>query len=246
MTESSWIANNTNEGDAVDGSDSKGIGQWNMGRIKTIEGFMGGTSIEDASSGQQVEAMVKDMKQNYRRSYRTLQTPGLEAWQYEEAIKDYWGYQEVGKRNQFAQQLISSGGQYVSPGQGVRSFTGALTYQDNKQSYRDVGNNMQAAGFQVREQSDFGPVGKHAKNSYHKYNEAFDVTHQTGDKATSIAKTQRLKEVIRNLNLFKEVIGPGDYEAGLWPDRSHDEHLHLGGLMRPITQRDIAMINSVN
>jgi DNA-binding ferritin-like protein len=211
-----------------------------MGRIKTIEGFMNGTPLEKASSGQQVEAMVKEMKQDYKRSYRTLMTPGLPAARYEEAIKEYWGYGEVGQRYQFAQQLISSGGQYISPGQGVRSSTGALTYQDNKQSYRDVGNSMKAARFKVGEHSDFGPVGQHAANSYHKYDEAFDVTHQTGDYATSIAKTRRLKEVIRSLNLFKEVIGPGD------GDPDHTTHLHLGGLMREITEQDIAMINSVN
>lgn len=240
MTESSWIANRINKGDASDGTDSKGLGQWNMGRIKAIEGFMGGTPIEKASSGQQVEAMIKEMKQSYKSSYRTLMTPGLPAARYEEAIKDYWNYGDVGQRNQYAQQLISSGGQYISPGQGVRSFTGALTYQDNKQSYRDVADSMQAAGFQVREQSDFGSVGQHASNSYHKYDEAFDVTHQTGDYATSIAKTQQLKEVIRSLNLFKEVIGPGD------GDPKHEVHLHLGGLLRPMTSQDLAMINSVN
>lgn len=128
-----------------------------------------------------------------------------------------------------------------------RSGTGALTFAGNKMRYQKAGKAFQGAGFTVREQSLFDKVDPvHSGNSHHNYDEAFDITHQEGDDvALSIAKTKRLKEVVRGLNLFKEVIGPGDYEAGLWKDRSHDEHLHLGGLLRPITQEDIDAINSV-
>ena len=130
-----------------------------------------------------------------------------------------------------------------------RSRTGAFVYKDERQSYIAAGKAFESAGFRVGEQSDFDPVdGDHAPNSYHNYNEAFDITHQKGDRKTSIAKTKRLKEVIRNFDppLFDEIIGPGDYEEGRWKDRSHDTHLHLGGLLREITQDDIDAINSVN
>nr|AKH48820.1 exonuclease [uncultured marine virus] len=122
---------------------------------------------------------------------------------------------------------------------GPKGPTGALTFADSRQTYKDAGTAFKSAGFQVREQADFGPVGSHAANSYHNYNEAFDITHQTGDYNMSIAKTKRLKEVVHGLGLFKEVIGPGDGDPG------HETHLHLGGLLRPITPQDIAQINSV-
>jgi len=125
--------------------------------------------------------------------------------------------------------------------QGQRSFTGALTYADNKQVYVDAGRALEAAGFRVGEHSAFDNVDPvHAQNSYHNFDEAFDITHQTGDYDTSIEKTRRLKEVIRSLGLFAEIIGPGD------GDPNHETHLHLGGLMRPITAEDIKLINSVN
>ena len=38
---------------------------------------------------------------------------------------------------------------------------------------------------------------------------------------------------------FAEVIGPGD------GDPRHETHLHLGGLMRPITEEDIQILNSL-
>lgn len=124
--------------------------------------------------------------------------------------------------------------------------TGALTYQANQQSYLDVGNALVSAGFKVSEQSAFDEVDPvHAPNSYHNYDEAFDITHQTGGdsleaKQASIEKTRQLKELIRSMNIFKEVIGPGDGN----PD--HEEHLHLGGLIRPITQEELNLINSIN
>ena len=121
-----------------------------------------------------------------------------------------------------------------------RSFTGALSYKSNEQTYRDVGTALQQLNFRVAEHPDFGgssPV--HAANSYHNYGEAFDVTHHIGDYASSIAKTKALKNKIRELNLFAEVIGPGD------GDPNQETHLHLGGLMRPITEEDIKVLNSL-
>ena len=124
--------------------------------------------------------------------------------------------------------------------------TGALTYEANRQAYLNIGNALVKGGFKVSEQSAFDKVDPvHAPNSYHNYDEAFDITHQTGGespeaKQASIAKTRQLKEVIRSMNIFKEVIGPGD------GDPAHTEHLHLGGLIRPFTQEELDLINSIN
>ena len=41
------------------------------------------------------------------------------------------------------------------------------------------------------------------------------------------------------MGLFEEIIGPGD------GDPKHETHLHLGGLMRPITPQDIATLKSL-
>lgn len=122
-----------------------------------------------------------------------------------------------------------------------RSFTDALIYEGNKGAYQHAGTTLQKLGFKVAEHPDFGGVAPvHAGNSFHGYGEAFDITHQTGDYDTSIEKTRQLKELIRSMNLFKEVIGPGD------GDPAHATHLHLGGLMRPLTAEDIEILNSFN
>ena len=120
-----------------------------------------------------------------------------------------------------------------------KSFTDALIYEGNKGAYQHAGQTLQKLGFQVAEHPDFGGVAPvHAGNSFHGYGEAFDITHQTGDYDTSIEKTRQLKELIRSMNLFKEVIGPGDGNP------AHETHLHLGGLMRPLTAEDIEKLNS--
>mgnify|MGYP001236769965 CR=1 FL=1 len=128
-------------------------------------------------------------------------------------------------------------------GEAKRSFTGALTYESNEQVYRDVGTVLERLNFKVAEHSDFGDgsIGKHSPNSYHYHNEAFDVTHWDGQpfEAVSKGETIKLKENIRSLGLFKEVIGPGD------GDPNHATHLHLGGLLRPITEEDIMVLNSI-
>lgn len=121
-----------------------------------------------------------------------------------------------------------------------KSFTGAMMYSDNPQEYVKTGEALVGLGFKVAEHPAFGgsaPV--HANNSYHGYGEAFDVTHQTGEYNASIEKTRQLKDAIRSMGLFEEIIGPGD------GDPNHETHLHLGGLMRPITPQDIETLKSL-
>ena len=132
-----------------------------------------------------------------------------------------------------------------------RSFTNALTYDGNKGAYQHAGTTLQKLGFTVTEHPDFGGVEPvHAGNSFHGYGEAFDIKHMTGDYQESIDKTERLKELIRSMGLFKEVIGPGDWDpnAEQTPEqllyKQHQFHLHLGGLMRPLTAEDIEKLNS--
>jgi len=121
-----------------------------------------------------------------------------------------------------------------------RSFTGAMMYSENPQDYVQTGNALVGLGFKVAEHPAFGGTAPvHAGNSYHGYGEAFDVTHQTGEYNASIEKTKQLKDAIRNMGLFEEIIGPGD------GDPNHETHLHLGGLMRPITPQDIETLKSL-
>ena len=121
-----------------------------------------------------------------------------------------------------------------------RSFTGAMMYNDNPQEYVKTGNALVGLGFKVAEHPAFGGTAPvHANNSYHGYGEAFDVTHQTGERNSSIEKTRQLKDAIRSMGLFEEIIGPGD------DDPNHETHLHLGGLMRPITPQDIETLKSL-
>ena len=166
---------------------------------------------EDTFSQESKNLLFNNSSQN--RALRALGSQGV--------ISD------LPRRSRFAQE-------------GERSFTGALTFQGNQQSYVDAGKAFEQAGFRVGEHSSFDKVdGKHSSNSYHNYDEAFDITHQTGDYRASIEKTGRLQELISSLDLFIEVIGP------LSGDPNHATHLHLGGLKRPITEEDIRLIQSI-
>ena len=254
MQESSWNGSRTWDIGHIDGTDRNGgLISWqdtassNHFRLRNIERYLG-KSISQATHAEQLQAMKWEMQNNPRFSeaYRIFMNPNSTDRDLRRASYQYWGWGDEG---------INRFGSYLARARSSPSFrnrsaaiasgpvgpTGALTYEGNRQAYRDVGNAFQNLGFRVGEQSDFDPVdGRHASNSYHNYNEAFDITHQTGDRPASIAKTRRLKEIVRSLGLFREVIGPGD------GDPNHESHLHLGGLIRPITQADIDAMNSVN
>ena len=156
---------------------------------------------------------------------------------------------EAAKRRALEQGVSQTSGNtsaFQRPGalrsgsQFKRSFTGAMMYSENPQEYVQAGSAFQDLGFKVAEHPAFGGTAPvHSSNSYHGYGEAFDITHWVGTRAESIEKTRQLKEAVRSLGLFEEIIGPGD------DDPNHESHLHLGGLMRPITQQDIDTLKSL-
>jgi hypothetical protein len=210
-------------------------------RLGQIERHFG-TSIDKIPENKQLDYMVIEMKRSYPNEYRIFMNPNSSTADLKAAVQGYWGFNPKYTKNRWtdAERLLSGSNITPTGTSGARSSTGALTYSGNKQAYRSAGQAFQALGFKVAEQADFGGVAPvHAGNSYHKYDEAFDITHQTGGRAASIEKTRKLKDAVRSLGLFKEVLGPGD------GDPNHSTHLHVGGLARPITQQDIEFLRSI-
>lgn len=126
---------------------------------------------------------------------------------------------------------------------GEKSFTGALTYKDNQRTYAQVAEAIKKSGFIISEHSLYGgtdPV--HAGNSYHNYDEAFDIIINREaegiNRATDIAAIAYLKNTIRKMDLFVEVIGPGD------GDPNHEAHLHVGGLKRVPTKEELEILRN--
>ena len=137
--------------------------------------------------------------------------------------------------------LINAESLAQSPPVGPRLASGTLAYRGNEVHYQATGRALQGLGFKVAENPDFGGVQPvHSEHGYHPHGEAFDITHWQGSFDHSIQQTARLKAVVRGLQppLFREIIGPGD------GDPNHNTHLHLGGLLRPITPADVARINA--
>jgi hypothetical protein len=92
----------------------------------------------------------------------------------------------------------------------------------------EVGKGLQGYGWNVGQHKAFGPVGRHATNSFHYSGEAIDVTDHRADDGPEYAggpalhwkeRTRRLMERARQLGSFDEVLGPGDAD--------HGEHVHL-------------------
>lgn len=92
----------------------------------------------------------------------------------------------------------------------------------------DVGRGLERYGLRIGQHSNWGAVGTHAPNSYHKHDEAIDVTDHRADNGPEYEggqsyswqeRTRRLKDRARQLGGFTEVLGPGD--------EGHGTHLHL-------------------
>ena len=88
----------------------------------------------------------------------------------------------------------------------------------------DFGNRLQDNfGLRVREHSAFGGVSPvHAPNSYHKYDEAIDITDWRSDSIDGVdwkTRTGNLQNLLKGAG--PEVIGPNS------GDPNHSTHLHL-------------------
>ena len=234
MQESSWLTGEKPRDDG--GAPAGGLVSWRGSRLDKIQEYLGrGTGkpklIQDASPSEQLNAMKWEMKKDFPSSYRIFTNPNSTETQLRRESYRYWRWGEEGKRFAFAESLITSG-THTSGGGGNGELgpTGALTYRGNKAAYVETASLFEDIGFKIGEHSAFGGTAPvHAGNSYHNYDEALDITHWNGTRGHSIAETRRLKETIRSMNLFKEVIGPGD------GDPNHETHLHLGGLLRQPT-----------
>lgn len=244
--ESSWVPGRKPWDDG--GAPAGGLVSWRGSRLDKIQEYLGrGTGkpklIQDASPSEQLNAMKWEMKKDYPSSYRVFTNPNSTEAQLKRESYRYWGWGGEGKRFAYAESLITSGTHTSGSGGGGNGElgpTGALSYRGNQAAYLETASVLKDIGFKIGEHSAFGgksPV--HAGNSYHNYDEAFDITHWNGTRAHSIAETRRLKETVRSMNLFKEVIGPGD------GDPNHETHLHLGGLLRQPTAAEKVRLKSL-
>lgn len=123
-----------------------------------------------------------------------------------------------------------------------RSWTGALTYSKNKSAYKNAFTLLQNTfSMKITEHPDFGGVSPvHSAAGYHPFSEAADIYVNTKNgRAADLRETAKIKTALRKLNLFKEIIGPGD------GDPNHEGHLHVGGLIRPLTQKDMQAIRQI-
>ena len=74
-------------------------------RLGKIEGYLG-KNIKEASDGEQINAMLWEMKNDYPGAYKVFMDPNSTDAQLKQASKDYWGYGHEGMRYDYAQQAL--------------------------------------------------------------------------------------------------------------------------------------------
>jgi len=115
---------------------------------------------------------------------------------------------------------------------------GHLEYDKHSKEYENTWNAFKKLGLVITEQGKM--TSGHKAGGYHPHAEAADTYLKT-DKGEKIdlQNLARVKSIIRQLNLFNEVIGPGDN------DPNHERHLHLGGLRRRLTEDDMKVLEQL-
>ena len=149
----------------------------------------------------------------------------------------------------YGNPLVAQRMQNTTDADGLeRSWTGALTYKGNKKLYKDSYELLRKEfGLRISEHPDFGGVSPkvHAPNGYHPFGEAADFHVYTTEEnyEGDIRATGKLIYALRQLNLFKEIKGPGLTTGS--GDPGHTSHGHAGGLNRAITPDDIKKIRAI-
>ena len=112
MQESSWNGQRSWGEVAGDGSDRNGgLVSWMDGvahnnfRLTKIENYLN-KPISQATTAEQLQAMVWEMKRDYKAAYRTFMNPNSTDVQLRRASIQYWGYGHEGSRYSYAQQLL--------------------------------------------------------------------------------------------------------------------------------------------
>jgi len=93
-------------------------------RLGKIEKYLG-KNIKEASDGEQINAMLWEMKNYYPGAYKVFMDPNSTDQQLEKASYQYWGYGEVGERYHYAQQVLQH--LQKSPKQTTPSATASAT-----------------------------------------------------------------------------------------------------------------------
>ncbi len=97
-------------------------------RLGKIEKYLG-KNIKEASDGEQINAMLWEMKNDYPGTYKVFMDPNSSDQQLEKASYQYWGYGEVGERYHYAQQALQH--LQKSPKQTTPSATPPVTPGQN-------------------------------------------------------------------------------------------------------------------
>ena len=110
--ESGWNGRRTWGEVMNDGSDRNGgLVSWmddaqrNHFRLRNIEQYLG-KPITEASTSEQLQAMVWEMKKRNPSAYRHFMNPNATDIQLKQASREYWGYGHEGSRYSYAQSLL--------------------------------------------------------------------------------------------------------------------------------------------
>lgn len=125
-------------------------------RLGKIEGYLG-KNIKEASDGEQINAMLWEMKKDYPGAYKVFMDPNATDAQLKQASKDYWGYGEEGQRYDYAQQALQHLQQ--SPVQmGQQQMMQASDFKEYDLEYNEANSVVRMADNSLYRTNDRGAI----------------------------------------------------------------------------------------
>lgn len=212
--ESGWNGNRTWDDQ---GARAGGLVSWRAGRLERMQSAVG--DVRTASTKEQLEYMMDEMRRFYPSAYRTFMNPRATDRQLMNASYNYWGYGTEGARFRYAQDIETQ-----SKGRGrppkVQGTAAERTVQ--------VGQFLQSQGYRMWQHPNFNlesgytpkggqRVAQRENNSYHHYGEALDFPLSHNSEA-------QLDKLYSYFNKNKARLGVAEL---LWRSAGHYDHLHV-------------------
>ena len=178
-------------------------------RLGKIEKYLG-KNIKEASDGEQINAMLWEMKKDYPGAYKVFMDPNATDAQLRQASKDYWGYGEEGKRYEHAQAAL----QYL---------------QQSPVQMGQPQQMMQAADFKEYdiEHNEANSVVRMADNQLYRTNERGAITDQ---RVTLGEANQIMQQKAQQQNLYQSTqIRPGFQQMSYNPVQPQSQYIPTAG-----------------
>ena len=212
--ESGWNGNRTWDDQ---GARAGGIASWRAGRLNNLQAAVG--DVRQASTKEQLEYMMQEMRTRYPSAYRTFMNPRSTDRQLMQASYNYWVYGTEGARFRYAQDIEAQ-----AKGRGRPPKVQGSAQERTVQ----VGRMLQSQGYKMWQHSNFNvDTGYTPRGGQRVAQREYDSAHHYGEALDFPLSHNNEKQLDKLYNYFKKNKARLGVAELLWRTSGHYDHLHV-------------------